>query len=106
MKKVLPSSNGISLHFQVASLFLTLVMIISLVLLQVRKFLRRRYCSTHLTGNAKKLTAWCRCNTHQSNRWVNNYRHFPSFDVARNDFEFSGIIWFSFDPALVNLENN
>ncbi len=103
MKKVLPSSNGISLHFQVASLFLTLVMIISLVLLQVKKF-----CAAdtppHISSVTPKSLQHGAVATPTKVTVGLTITDFPSFDVARNDFEFSGIIWFSFDPALVNLK--
>jgi len=31
-------------------------------------------------------------------------RNFPEFDFVSNKFEFDGILWFEFDPALISLE--
>ena len=103
MKTVLSSSNGISLHFQVTSLACTVVMILALILLQVRKFCAADLAPRIVTVTPKTLQQDAVSTPTQVTVGL-TITDFPSFDVAHNNFEFSGILWFTFDPALIGLK--
>ncbi len=103
MKTVLSSSNGISLHFQVTSLAFTVAMIIMLVLLQVRKFCAADLAPRIITVTPKTLKHDAVATPTKVTVGL-TITDFPSFDVAHNNFEFAGILWFTFDPALIGLK--
>lgn len=82
---------------------MTIFAIVMLVMLQVQKF-----CSSdtppHITAVTPK-TLQQKAHTQPTKVTVGlTIIDFPTFDVSRNEFEFSGILWFTFDPALIGLK--
>ena len=97
MKKA-PRSNGISLQFQAVTLMLTTLIIIILVAAQLKKF-----CSVDQAPITPKTLKQFVATPAQVSVGL-TITDFPEFDVANNIFQIAGIIWFTFDPALIALK--
>ncbi len=99
--KQAPKSNGISLQFQWATLSITTLIVIMLVAAQLKKF-----CSADMPPRIVSLTPKTLKQFVATPARVSvglTITDFPEFDVANNVFQLAGIIWFTFDPALIGL---
>jgi hypothetical protein len=95
-------SNGISLRFQGISLAITTGIILYLVVAEIQKF-----CSLDQKPNIFTVTPESMARFSSTPAKVElgmTITDFPEFSVTENKFKFTGVIWFSFDPALISLE--
>lgn len=98
----MPKSNGISLQFQWATLTVTALIIIFLIAGQLKKFCSKDQPPRIFSVTPKTLKQFVATPAEVSVGLT--ITDFPEFDVANNSFQISGVIWFTFDPALIGLK--
>ena len=101
MKKT-HDANNLSVQFQWVTFTVTNLIIIILVAGQLRKF-----CSIDQPPRMTPITPQTMKQFIVTPAEVDvglTITDFTKFDVAINEFQISGVIWFTFDPSLISLE--